>query len=300
MLLVILPLVSSLLAENGFLEALEQASKGKWKQPALVEVSGFYQEKFQNFTFFGNGLGIRDGREQVRLTSKQVTQVFRELSKARFSEMPETFGGKPRPTNGPQVRSMVRVRLGNWEKTVVQMRDGEQSSVFRRLVERLLQLASQVPAGLIAPPGWESLRWVLEGKLAPEALRFELALETAPKRFLTFSVSDGWYSLAMGDGRVEEGWLTSTQLLQLVKIVLPLEEQRNKLRFSLNYLANLRVGVLGSSVEVVGMKWSGSNEAEKDPIKETWLQVEERLRVFVKELSRSPQSEASFPVGKPQ
>ncbi|MGQ9496427.1 MAG: hypothetical protein ACUVRY_09295 [Thermoanaerobaculaceae bacterium] len=284
--LLALPLVSCLLAGNGFLEALEKASKGEWTRPAVVEVSGFYQGRFQNFTFFGNGVGIRDGREQVRLTNKQITQVFRELRKARFTEMPESFGGKPRPTNRPEVRSMVRLRLGDWGKTVMQMRDGEQSSAFRRLVERLLHIAAEVPAGLTAPPGWEALRWVAEGKLAPETLRLELALETSPKRFMTFSVLNGWYALALGDGNVEEGWLTPTQLLQLAKTLGSLEGQRHKVHFTSEYLANLRVGVLGSSVEVVGMKWAGANGEEKDPFKETWGQVEEHLKVFVKELRR--------------
>lgn len=289
MFLLALPLVSSLVAGNGLLEALEQASKGNWKQPAVVEVSGFFQGRFQNCTIFGNGVGIRDGREQVLFTSKQVRKVFQELKKARFAKMPETFGGKPRPTNRPEVRSMVRVRLGDWGKTVVQMRDGEQSSAFRRLVERLLQIGSQAPKGLTAPPGWEGLRWVVEGKLAPETLRLEFALETSPKRFLTFSLLDGWYALSLGDGSVEEGWLTSTQVLQLVKIVLPLAGEGNKIRLSLDYLANLRVGVLGSAVEIMGMKWAGSNE-EKDPLKKTWRQVEENLRAFVKELRRPPQN----------
>lgn len=290
MLLLALPFVSSLVAGAGFLEALEKASKGEWTRPAVVEVSGFYQGRFQSFTFFGNGVGIRDGREQVRLTSKQVTRVFRELKKARFTEMPATFGGKPRPTNGPEVRSMVRVRLGDWGKTVSQMRDGEQSSAFRRLVERLLHIAAGVPKGLTAPPGWEALRWVAEGKLAPETLRLELALETSPKRFMTFTILDGWYTLAMGDGNVEEGWLTPTQLLQLAKTVRLLEGESHKVRLTLDYLANLRVGVLGSSVEVVGMKWAGAKREEKDPLGETWAQVEERLKVFVKELRRSSQS----------
>lgn len=290
MLWLALPLVSSLVVGNGFLEALEKASKGEWTRPAVVEVSGFYQGRFQSFTFFGNGVGIRDGREQVRLTRKQVNRVFRELQKARFTEMPETFGGKPRPTNGPEVRSMVRVRLGDWGKTVSQMRDGEQSSAFRRLVERLLHIAAGVPTGLTAPPGWEALRWVLEGKLAPETLRLELALETSPKPFMTFTVLDGWYTLAMGDGNVEEGWLTPTQLLQLAKTLRLLEGESHKVRLTLDYLANLRVEVLGSSVEVVGMKWAGAKREEKDPLMETWGQVEERLKVFVKELRRSFQS----------
>lgn len=289
MLLLALPLMSSLVAGSGLLEALEKASKGEWARPAVVEVSGFYQGRWQSFTFFGNGVGIRDGREQVRLTSKQVTQVFRELKKARFTQMPDTYGGKPRPTNGPEVRSMVRLRMGDWSKTVIQMRDGEQSSEFRRLMESLLRIAAGVPAGLTAPPGWEGLRWVAEGKLAPETLRLELALETSPKRYLTLSVLDGWYSLALGDGKVEEGWLTPTQLLQLVKIVLPLEGQSQKVRFHLDYLANLQVGVLGSAVEVVGRSWAGAKEQEQDPLAKTWRQVEEHFRVFVKELHRPPQ-----------
>lgn len=270
--------------EANLAQALQQAGRGEWSAPGVVEVEGFYRDRFRSLLVFTNGVGVRDRREQVRFSSSQVQKAFRLLAKARFAQLPEKFGGKPRPTHGPEVRALVRVRLGSVEKTVMQMRDGEQSKEFTRLVTGLLQLAEGVPAGVTAPPGWESLTWVLEGKLAPETLTCELALETRPKVFTTFSLNAGWYTLAFGDGKLYQGWMDPDQTSKLVKALLLLRSPQTRVRFYWAHQLQLRAGALGQEVEVVGMAWAGKvNGGEGSG--ERWGEFEQRVLEVLKELA---------------
>lgn len=272
--------------EADLAQALRLAARGQWSAPGVVEVEGFYRDRFHNLQVFTNGVGIRDGREQVRFQPEHVRKAFRLLVKARFAELPDTFGGRPRPTNGPEVRSLVRVRLGAREKTVLQMRDGEQSEAFARLVTQLLALSDKAPAGVTAPSGWDFLTWVMEGKLAPETFACELALETKPKVFTTFSLAGGWYALAFGDGQVYQGWLPADATRQLAKLLLALRSPQNQLRFTWHRQVQLRAGALGQWVEAVGMTWAGKASGERPQEEGAWAQVEEPLRVFLKELLR--------------
>jgi hypothetical protein len=267
-----------------FPQALAKAKKGEWRQPGVVEVEGFAHGRFQNFQFFLSRVGIRDGKDQVTLDDKTLHRVFQLLEKEGFAQMPERFGGKPRPTNRPEVRAFVRVRLGSLEKSVTQMRDGEQSKAFAKLVGKLLDLAQGLPAGLSAPPGWQALQWVLEGKLAPETLACEVALETKPKVFTTFSLMGGWYNLAFGDGQVHEGWLAGEEVRHLAKLLLGLSGPETVLRFPWERQVQVRARVLGQGVQAVGMAWSQTAGEKEKALAQRWAEVEEPLRVYLKEL----------------
>lgn len=267
-------------------ETLLQMKAGTIREPGVVEVGGFFEGRFHNFRFFTTGVGIRDAREVMKLKSDALKKVGSILLKYDLPSMPVQFGGR-RPTNGPEVRASVSVRVGAWEKTVLQMRDGEQSATFARMVTELLRVAKDQPQGETVASTQEALTRIAEGRLAPETLELELAWETAPKVFTTFAVAGLSYTLGWGDGQVHKGWLSHEQARELARLAMKLAHFNETRRFSSPYLVNVRVASLGRSVELAGMPWAGTPPPESQALALAWESVQDSLKAFLKELSRS-------------
>ncbi|MCX7895426.1 MAG: hypothetical protein N2447_05685 [Thermoanaerobaculum sp.] len=271
-----------------FKQALARAAEGFWPPLGVVEVEGFWAGEYRNMKFFLSGVGVRNRREQVAVDRTTLKKVFHTLNQYGFADMPDQFGGKPRPTHGPEVRALVRVRLGEVEKTVLQIRRGEQSQKFLELVGKLLALSQKLPQGIV-PSRWsEALHWILEDRLAPETLTAEVVLETAPKVFTTFSVDGLWFSLAFGDGKVHTGWLPPPRVKELAKLALAFEKFGSPVRFPWERHVNLHVAVLGQGVEVMGMSWAGEPGGEAVNASQVWSSLADEVYSFVKELALTP------------
>lgn len=123
---------------------------------------------------YGNGVGIWDRSSQFRLPKTQVLAILKALQAGKFGSMPERFGeseGDER-NEGPRLKGRISVRVGSISKTVIQLMEGEQSSEFGALAQRLLGICRvSARTGVGATGLADGLEKVAAGSLAPEAFQ---------------------------------------------------------------------------------------------------------------------------------
>lgn len=264
-------------------EPLARAARGEFDGPAMVQVEGFYRGESRAVTVFSSGVGIADGKRQFPVSATTVRKVFSLLLEAKFEKMPEQFGGKPKPTHKPELRSFVGVRVGAWQKTVVQMRDGEQSPGFAKLVERLFKaLEQESRRGVTVLSFQDGLEKLQRGEIAPETLQLELAWEQSAGRFAVFTVQGPFVTFAPGNGTVNNGWLTREQARELVGILGKLDLGRGPSRFSWPKQVSLEAAILGHRSSLVGGRWSGTPSPDEEAAAARWGAVEESLQALAK------------------
>ncbi|MGC8915629.1 MAG: hypothetical protein ACP5NF_01460 [Thermoanaerobaculum sp.] len=280
--------LASWVAASDLQSALELAAKGAFGEPAMVEVEGYDRSEPVSFRLFSSGVGIAFGKRQFTSDGQTVAKVFAALAKGGFSQMPAVFGGKPKPTNKPEVRSWVAVRLGGFEKTVAQMRDGEQSKEFAQLVKKLFDLVRpQMAKGVTVGSFAEGLAALGEGKLALETLSVEATFEDQPKKFAVFSLDGLYYSWAPGNGEVKKGWVPKERVAELLKILASLDPGPRPVRFPWPSHASVSASVLSRSWGATGMPWAGDTPPEAKEFAARWEGVREQLRVWIKETVRA-------------
>lgn len=261
------------------------ASKGEFPEPAMVEVEGFYKDRFQAVRLFSSGVGIANGQRQFGVTPETLKSVFKALDRYGFADMPEQFGGKPRLTNKPELRSAVTLRLGSWEKTVVQMRDGEQSKAFAKLVKRIFAaVEGTMSQGVSVASFHEGLKAVVEGALAPETVALTLAWEEQPKAFAVYAISGLHVTWTpAGGGEVRRYWLGQEAMRELAKLLLTLEPEGRPVRFYSSKQVSLEAWVLNHRWGVEGRAWAGSVGERERAFAGTWESVEQELKRVLKE-----------------
>lgn len=270
---------------QGLVSAIKLASRGEWHEPAMVEVEGFYKGRFQGVKLYSRGVGIADNQRQFVVPRKTVRSVFNALDRYDFASMPEQFGGKPRPVNKPELRSAVTVRLGSWEKTVIQMRDGEQSKKFAKLVKRIFEaLEGAMSPGISVPTLNEGLKAIVEGRLAPETLSWTLVWEEQPKTFAVYSVSGCHVTWTPpGGGEVRRYWLEEEKAQELAKLLLTFEPNAPSARFSWPKYVSLEVEVLNHRWSLEGRAWAGPLGERERALATHWESVQQGLRQILKE-----------------
>jgi hypothetical protein len=133
---------------------------------------------------FGDGIGIWNDQRQFRVEPDLITAVLRALSDADFPGLSDSYGGgeedvpqpaagQPSPGGGRMVlvaTCRIELTLGGRHKQVVQLAEGEQSPVLKKLAEDLLGIC-EAPArsGITASSLKEGLEKIARGELAPEA-----------------------------------------------------------------------------------------------------------------------------------
>jgi len=270
---------------NGLLaERMASWRNGKSQEPLRLEVYGWYRGSFQSFELYGSGVGVANGQKQFLFETKKLGKALELLQKYGFPSMPEQFGGKPKPTNKPERYSEVTLRIGNVEKTVVQMRDGERSPQFAKMVEKLFELfRKELGSGKSVGGFAEGLQQILEGKVAVETLRLEFSREDRPGKFSTFTVAGGFFTFAPGDGTVVRGWISRDKLLELAKALAGLQVQGGQVRFSWSRAVSLDAAVLGKSFAAQGRTWASPLGEQAAVFAKRWESFEETLRAFIKE-----------------
>lgn len=265
--------------------AIKAAGRGMFPAPAMVEVEGFYKDGFRAVRLFSSGVGIADNQRQFSVSQETVKNVFKALDRFGFATMPEQFGGKPRPTNKPELRSAVTVRLGSWEKTVIQMRDGEQSKSFAKLMKRIFStLEEGSEKGVSVGTFNEGLKGIAEGTLAPETMSLTLVWEEQPKVFAVFSVSGlhvRWTPSTGGE--IRRFWLQPENLQELAKLLLALEPDQRPARFYWPRHVSLEVSVLNHRWNAEGQAWTGKIGEGERSLAQRWESVEQEVRRVLKE-----------------
>ncbi|MFN3412745.1 MAG: hypothetical protein ACK42L_01630 [Thermoanaerobaculum sp.] len=277
--------VSSGAEATGLASAIKAAAEGHFPEPAVVEVEGSYKKRLQAVKLFSTGVGIANNQTQFVVPKDTVKSVFKALDRYGFASMPEQFGGRPRPTNKPEMRSAVTVRIGSWEKTVTQMRDGEQSKRFAKLVSTIFSNVEASRAqGVSVATLQEGLKAIVEGKLAPETLSFTLAWEEHPKAFAVFAVS-GLYVrwTPAGGGDIKRYWLGGEKARELAKLLLALEPDQRSARFYWPTPVCLAVSVLNQHCIAEGLAWAGSVGERERAFAARWESVNQELRRVLKE-----------------
>lgn len=270
---------------SGLALAIKAGSRGQFRQPAMVEVEGFFKDRYQAVRVFSSEVGIVNNHKQFLVAQDTVKSIFKALDRSGFASMPEQFGGKPRPTHKPELRSAVTVRLGLWEKTVIQMRDGEQSKSFAKLVKRIFAiLEGPMSQGVSVANLSEGLKAVLEGTLAPETLSLSLAWEEQPRAFAVFTVS-GLYArwTPPGGGQVRRYWLGAQDARELAELLLSLEPNQRSARFYWPKQVSLEVEVLNHRWGIEGRPWAGPMGDPERALARRWEVVEQELRRILKE-----------------
>ncbi len=270
---------------NDLASALRAAGRGRFDYPAVVEVEGFYKGGFQAVVIFSSGVGIAQRQRQFTVGPDAVKGVFKALDRFRFATMPELFGGKPRLTHKPEVRSAVTVRLGPWEKGVMQARDGEQSEEFAKLVQRIFAILEKPMAqGISVASLHEGLLAIAEGKLAPETLSLTLAWEEQPKTFSVYALFGLHVSWTPGgSAEVKRYWLSEAQVRELSKLLLALSPERGFARFSWPKKVSLEVAVLNHRWSVTGQQWASGVVQGEEAWVQRWQWVEDEVRRIFKE-----------------
>ncbi|BCW93420.1 MAG: hypothetical protein KatS3mg007_1314 [Thermoanaerobaculum sp.] len=265
--------------------AIRAVSRGTFAAPAMVEVEGFYKDRFQAVRLFSSGVGVADNQRQFSVSQETVKSVFKALDRFGFATMPEQFGGKPRPTNKPELRSAVTVRLGSWEKTVIQMRDGEQSKSFAKLVKRIFSAVEEPSENGVSVGTFnEGLKGIAEGTLAPETMSLTLAWEEQPKAFAVFSVSGlhvRW--TPANGGEIRRFWLAPEKVQELAKLLLVLEPDLRPARFYWPKHVSLEVSVLNHRWNMEGQAWAGIMGERERSLAQRWESVELEVRRVLKE-----------------
>jgi len=265
-------------------ELMASWKSGRTQEPVRLEVYGLYRGSFQSFEVYSSGVGIAGGQKQFVYEARKLAKALEVLEKHGFASMPEQFGGKPRPTNKPELYSAVALRIGNVEKTVVQMRDGERSPQFATIVEKLFELFRKELASGKSVGGFaEGLQQILQGQLAVETLRLEFSREEKPGQFSTFTVAGGFFTFAPGNGTVVRGWLSRDKLLELAKALAGLGAQGGQVRFSWSRAVSLEASVLGKSFAAQGRAWASPTAEQAASFAKSWESFEETLRAFIKE-----------------
>jgi len=116
---------------------------------------------------------------QIRLTAKDIKVVLQHISDAGFTGMPDSFGGRPQPKDGPRPLYAIRlirslsVYIGTVSKSVNQIDGGAQSKELESLITDIAAaLTPRKKNGLALHELTlqAGLAKMAAGELAPEAL----------------------------------------------------------------------------------------------------------------------------------
>ena len=157
------------------------AHPGSWSDLHLaVECQG--ESGARSLVAFGNGVALWNNRRQLTLTLTELTHLLSLLEDADFGGLANRYGGRKAPPGGsvegeegPEnailITCRVELTLNGVRKEVVQLAKGEQSPIFKRLAESLLDFCQeQGEAGVAAADLSDGLEKVARGELAPEVL----------------------------------------------------------------------------------------------------------------------------------
>lgn len=149
---------------------LAELTAGKRDPGTLrIDVDWFDGRNRTSARVFGNGVGIRDERSQVRLSRPDVLSVVSALKEARFGAMPSQFGEEG---DKLKLRGKMAVSIAGKTQGVVQLADGDQSEEFAALASRILKLVGErAKTGVTASSLADALEKLSTGALAPEVLR---------------------------------------------------------------------------------------------------------------------------------
>jgi hypothetical protein len=151
-------------------EALARAAAGELS-PATLDLMVECRDggRMRSLRAFGSGIGIWEGRAQIRLDPGQIVELLRALQGARFAELEETYGHPEEDDAVTMMTCRVDVVLAGARKEVVQLREGDQSADLRELARRLLAVCEpSVAAAVTAEDLRDGLAKVARGELAPE------------------------------------------------------------------------------------------------------------------------------------
>jgi len=163
-------------ASAALAEAIAAAREGGG--PFRLRVDSLSAAGVRSLELFPSGVGIWNGRLQLRPDAALRRALLGALIEGGFPELAATYGGR---LGGSQEGAALRVirrielELGGLAKSSVQLAEGEQSAALERLAETLLDLAATlVPEGVGADDLSDGLAKLAAGNLAPESftLRF--------------------------------------------------------------------------------------------------------------------------------
>jgi len=145
---------------------------------------------------FGSGVAVWNGSRQFAMPADATRRILSLLRDAGFATMPSAPGGERRskehgpllPRPGTEVTCQISLELDGLERTVVQLRKGEQSEDLRELAAALLAVSRGHAERGITPTGLaDALARVASGELAPELLNL-----SAQRRPMAGQEGRGW------------------------------------------------------------------------------------------------------------
>jgi hypothetical protein len=176
-------------------EALSRAIGRGWDSLHLVTRCP-PSARLDSVEVFGSGVGVWNSSRQFEMPRETIRRILSLLRDAGFATMPSSPGGGQRskeegptlPRPGTEVTCQISLELDGLEKTVVQLRKGEQSEDLRELAAALLALSRDHAQRGITPTGLaDALARVASGELAPELLSV-----SAQRRPMAGQEGRGW------------------------------------------------------------------------------------------------------------
>lgn len=159
-------------------EALSRAIERGWESLHLLTRCP-PSAQLDSVEIFGSGIGVWNSSRQFTIPADAIRRTLSLLSDAGFAAMPAAARGErvsreagPRlPRPGTEVTCQISLELDGLEKTVVQLRKGDQSEDLRELAAALLAVSRGHAERGITPAGLaDALAKVASGELAPELL----------------------------------------------------------------------------------------------------------------------------------
>jgi len=159
-------------------EALSRAIERGWESLHLLTRCP-PSARLDSVEVFGSGVGVWNSSRQFAMPADAIRRTLSLLRDAGFAAMPAAPRGErgsreegPRlPRPGTEVTCQISLELDGLEKTVVQIRKGDQSEDLRELAAALLDLSRGHAERGITPTGLaDALVKVASGELAPELL----------------------------------------------------------------------------------------------------------------------------------
>jgi hypothetical protein len=159
-------------------EALSRAIERGWESLHLLTRCP-PSAQLDSVEILGSGVGVWNSSRQFAMPADAIRRTLSLLRDAGFAAMPAAARGErgsreagPRlPRPGTEVTCQISLELDGLEKTVVQLRKGDQSEDLRELAAALLAVSRGHAEQGITPTGLaDALAKVASGELAPELL----------------------------------------------------------------------------------------------------------------------------------
>jgi len=213
--------------------ALSRAIDSGWQSLHLVTRCPSSRQT-DSLEVFGTGVAVWNSSRQFEMPAATIRQVLAVLKDAGFASMPAAFGGETEPVEeapevprpGAEVTCQISVELDGHEKTVVQLREGDQSRRLADLATAVLDLARSHARQGVSPTGLQdALARLATGELAPQLLGLSVHLKT-----LDGDPGGGWMLAIRGQHAEARSFAAGAGYGEARRVLLDAEEIRTLAR----------------------------------------------------------------------